>query len=127
MRSSSLISFYSGVVSDLLKRHETMPIPNISYISCISLRTRYTSIHLEVERDVMGKGKSDPQAPNQTAFVDMRELLHRWPVSRATVYRTIKRGELAPPVRISERRVAWPKATIEQFLRDFVMAELGKR
>jgi hypothetical protein len=23
----------------------------------------------------MGKGKSDPQAPNQTAFVDMRELL----------------------------------------------------
>ena len=43
----------------------------------------------------MGKGKSDPQAPNQTAFVDMRELLHRWPVSRATVYRTIKRGELA--------------------------------
>ncbi len=104
-----------------------MSFPNISHIICIGLRTRYTSIHLEVERDVMGKGKSDPQAPNQTAFVDMRELLHRWPVSRATVYRTIKRGELAPPVRISERRVAWPKATIEQFLHAFVMAEPGER
>ena len=29
----------------------------------------------------MGKGRSDSQVPNQTAFVDMRELLHRWPVS----------------------------------------------
>ena len=73
-----------------------MPILSTYYISCISLRTRYTLSQLEVERDVMGKGKSDPQASNQTAFVDMRELLHRWPVSRATVYRTIKRGELAP-------------------------------
>ena len=104
-----------------------MPILSTYYISCISLRTRYTLSQLEVERDVMGKAKSDRQASNQTAFVDMRELLHRWPVSRATVYRTIKRGELAPPVRISERRVAWPKATIEQFLRAFVMAELGER
>jgi len=103
-----------------------MPILSTYYISCISLRTRYTLSQLEVERDVMGKGKS-PQASNQTAFVDMRELLHRWPVSRATVYRTIKRGELAPPVRISERRVAWPQATIEQFLRAFVMTELGER
>jgi len=75
----------------------------------------------------MSKGKSDPQAPNQTSFVDMRELMRRWPVSRATVYRTIKRGELAPPVRISKRRVAWPKPTIEQFLRAMVMAELGER
>jgi predicted DNA-binding transcriptional regulator AlpA len=103
-----------------------MAFSDIYHVICISLRTRYTLIHLEVERDVMGKGKSDPQVPNQTAFVDMRELLHRWPVSRATVYRTIKRGELAPPVRISERRVAWPKATIEQFLRAFVMAEHGE-
>jgi predicted DNA-binding transcriptional regulator AlpA len=74
----------------------------------------------------MSKGKSDPQAPDQTDFVDMRELLRRWPVSRATVYRAIKRGELARPVRISKRRVAWPKPIIDQFLRSFVMAELGK-
>ena len=73
----------------------------------------------------MSKGKGGPQATDQTDFVDMRELLRRWPVSRATVYRAIKRGELAPPVRISKRRVAWPKPAIEQFLRAFVTAELG--
>ena len=72
------------------------------------------------------KGKSDPGFPDQTDFVDMRELLRRWPVSRATVYRAIKRGELAPPVRISKRRVAWPKPVVDQFLRAFVMAELGQ-
>ena len=72
------------------------------------------------------KGKSDPAFPDQTDFVDMRELLRRWPVSRATVYRAIKRGELAPPVRISKRRVAWPKPVVDQFLRAFVMAELGQ-
>ena len=72
------------------------------------------------------KGKSDPDFPDQTDFVDMRELLRRWPVSRATVYRAIKRGELAPPVRISKRRVAWPKPVVDQFLRSFVMAELGQ-
>ena len=74
----------------------------------------------------MRKGKSEPRVPDQTDFVDMRELLRRWPVSRATVYRAIKRGELAPPVRISKRRVAWPKPIVEQFLRALVMAELGK-
>ena len=72
------------------------------------------------------KGKSDPGFPDQTDFVDMRELLRRWPVSRATVYRAIKRGELAPPVRISKRRVAWPKPVVDQLLRAFVVAELGK-
>ena len=72
------------------------------------------------------KGKSDPGLSDQTDFVDMRELLRRWPVSRATVYRAIKRGELAPPVRISRRRVAWPKPVVDQFLRAFVMAELGQ-
>ena len=72
------------------------------------------------------KGKSDPGLSDQTDFVDMRELLRRWPVSRATVYRAIKRGELAPPVRISKRRVAWPKPVVDQFLRAFVMAEFGK-
>ena len=72
------------------------------------------------------KGKSDPGFPDQTDFVDIRELLRRWPVSRATVYRAIKRGELAPPVRISKRRVAWPKPIVDQFLRAFVAAELGQ-
>ncbi len=72
------------------------------------------------------KGRSDPGFPDQTDFVDMRELLRRWPVSRATVYRAIKRGELASPVRISKRRVAWPKPVVDQFLRAFVMAELGQ-
>ncbi len=72
------------------------------------------------------KGKSDPGFPDQTDFVDMRELLRRWPVSRATVYRAIKSGELAPPVRISKRRVAWPKPIVDQFLRSFVMAEFGE-
>ena len=72
------------------------------------------------------QGKSDPGFPDQTDFVDMRELLRRWPVSRATVYRAIKRGELAPPIRISKRRVAWPKPVVDQFLRAFVMAKLGK-
>ena len=74
----------------------------------------------------MSKGKSNPPTPDRTDFVDMRELLRRWPVSRATVYRAIKRGELAPPVRISKRRVAWPAPVIEQFLRAFVMSGLGK-
>jgi predicted DNA-binding transcriptional regulator AlpA len=73
----------------------------------------------------MSQGKGDPRFGDQTDFVDMRELLRRWPVSRATVYRAIKRGELAPPVRISKRRVAWPKPVVDQFLRAFVMAELG--
>ena len=36
-------------------------------------------------------------------------------------------NESQEPVRISERRVAVRKATIEQFLRAFVMAELGER
>ena len=74
----------------------------------------------------MSQGKGDPRFRDQTDFVDMRELLRRWPVSRATVYRAIKRGELAPPVRISKRRVAWPKPVVDEFLRAFVMAELGK-
>ena len=74
----------------------------------------------------MSQGKGDPRFRDQTDFVDMRELLRRWPVSRATVYRAIKRGELAPPVRISKRRVAWPKPVVDEFLRAFVMTELGK-
>jgi len=74
----------------------------------------------------MSKGKSNPQTADRTDFVDMQELLRRWPVSRATVYRAIKRGELAPPVRISKRRVAWPAPVIEQFLRAFVMSGFGK-
>lgn len=70
----------------------------------------------------MGKGRSDPQAAGYTDFVDMSELLRRWPVSRATVYRAIKRGELAAPVRISKRRVAWPTPMVEQFLKGLAMA-----
>jgi predicted DNA-binding transcriptional regulator AlpA len=70
----------------------------------------------------MLSAKTLPLRPENTAY----ELLRRWPVSRATVYRAIKRGELAPPVRISKRRVAWPKPVVDQFLRAFVTAELGQ-
>ena len=31
----------------------------------------------------MSQGKGDPRFRDQTDFVDMRELLRRWPVSRA--------------------------------------------
>ena len=69
---------------------------------------------------IMRQSKDHPGSADQIDFVDMRELLHRWPVSRATVYRAIKRGELARPVRISARRVAWPKPIIEKFLGAFI-------
>ncbi len=49
-------------------------------------------------------------------FVGFPELLQRWPVSRRTVYRYMKRKELQRPERISERRVGWPRPVIKEFL-----------
>lgn len=37
----------------------------------------------------------------------------RWPVAPATVWRWVKAGELAPPVRLGPQVSAWPMEVIE--------------
>ena len=54
---------------------------------------------------------------DDASFVDFKELLQRWPVSRSTVYRYITKKKLLPkPTNIGDRRVGWPRPVIKKFL-----------
>ncbi len=53
------------------------------------------------------------------SYVGFPELLGRWPVSRRTVYRAIAEKKLPRPVKISARRVGWPREVAEEFLSKF--------
>lgn len=44
------------------------------------------------------------------------EVMRRLGMARASVYAAVKRGDLAPPVKLSARSSAWSSVAIEQFI-----------
>ncbi len=47
------------------------------------------------------------------AFLGVSEVLRRLPVSRATLYRMMRRGEFVQARSISRGRVGWPKSEVD--------------
>lgn len=50
------------------------------------------------------------QAP---AFVSIKDFCKRSSLSRGTVYNMVDRGEIAPPKRLTENRVAFPAEAVD--------------
>ena len=50
------------------------------------------------------------------SFLGLPEVLRRVPVSRATLYRMMRRGEFVQARRISRGRVGWPKSEIDKWI-----------
>lgn len=48
----------------------------------------------------------------------LREVQQRVTFSRSTIYAKIARGEFPAPIRISENRVAWDSAAIDNWIAD---------
>lgn len=49
------------------------------------------------------------------AYLTVRDLVTRWRMSRASVYRLIKAGYLPKPVRFASRTVRWSLRDVEAF------------
>jgi prophage regulatory protein len=49
-------------------------------------------------------------------FYSPKQVLEKYPVSRATLYRRIKDGEFPRAVRISKNRVGWLKDAVDEHL-----------
>ena len=60
--------------------------------------------------------ETQPVSWDDASFVDFKELLQRWPVSRSTVYRCIRKKLLPKPTKIGDRRVGWPRPIVKRFL-----------
>jgi len=58
----------------------------------------------------------------QPRFIRIRELASKpgrqglLPVSAATIWRWVKRGEFPPPVQLGPQTTAWPVEAVEKFL-----------
>jgi predicted DNA-binding transcriptional regulator AlpA len=48
-------------------------------------------------------------------FLRIKQLVVRWSVHRSTIWRWVKKGELAKPRRLGPNVVAWPLSVIEAF------------
>lgn len=46
----------------------------------------------------------------------LKAVQQRVPFSRSTIYAKIKSGDFPAPVRISENRVAWDSAVIDEYI-----------
>jgi prophage regulatory protein len=51
-------------------------------------------------------------------FLDPRTVCALTTLSRTTLWRRVRDGKFPSPVRISDGRVAWPKAVVEQWLKE---------
>lgn len=51
-------------------------------------------------------------------YYRQKELLTILPFSAATLWRMVKRGQFVPPVKLSSRITAWPKADVHRWLED---------
>lgn len=49
-------------------------------------------------------------------LLPLREVQIALTLSKATIYRLVQSGKLTPPVKISERRVAWKECDIADYL-----------
>lgn len=47
------------------------------------------------------------------SFVSIKDFCRRSSLSRGTVYNMIDRGEIAPPTRLTENRVAFPAEVVD--------------
>ena len=47
------------------------------------------------------------------AFVSIKDFCRRSSLSRGTVYNMVQRGEIAPPQRLTENRVAFPAEVVD--------------
>jgi predicted DNA-binding transcriptional regulator AlpA len=63
------------------------------------------------------------KAIDDEGFVDVHTIMNGSTKSRASIYRDIKIGLLARPVKISRGRVAWPKAAYREYLRKLASGE----
>lgn len=48
-------------------------------------------------------------------LLKISEVEHETSLHRATIYRRIAAGDFPPPIKVSERRVAWPLAVVESW------------
>lgn len=58
--------------------------------------------------------------PKQLEFIRLHDLADLFGVSKVTIWRMRKRGEIPPPIRISRYVIGWPRPTIEKLLYDDV-------
>lgn len=51
-------------------------------------------------------------------LIALRSVQERVPFSRSTIYAKIARNEFPAPIKISENRVAWDSAAIDEWIAD---------
>ncbi len=59
---------------------------------------------------------TDNAATTPRRYVSFKELTHRTTLCRATIYNLVSRGDLAPPEKLTPRRVGWPVEVVDAWL-----------
>jgi prophage regulatory protein len=65
---------------------------------------------IEVRKQAMPEAQYAPGRLMKMSEVERETSLHR-----ATIYRRIAAGNFPPPIKLGERRIAWPKAAVESW------------
>lgn len=65
-----------------------------------------------------GNKEANIMAEHARSLHSLREVQQRVPFSRSTIYAKIARGEFPAPIKISENRVAWDSAAIDNWIAD---------
>ncbi len=60
------------------------------------------------------------ESPSEEVLLGLPEVLRRVPVSRATLYRMMRRGEFVQSRKISRGRVGWPKSEVDTWFSEKV-------
>lgn len=58
----------------------------------------------------------NPTIQNPATLLGRSRVQERTTLSRSSLYAMIARGEFPAPVKISGRRVAWPEATVNEWI-----------
>lgn len=73
--------------------------------------------HRQIDSPSVEVGSSTPRPPQfiNDRFIRLPELLRLTGLGRSSVYRLVERGQLPPPMKISERAVAWRLSSINEW------------
>lgn len=81
---------------------------------CLSLQLRLTAEGKRHGRGVSKMQESQEKKPQR--MLSMPMVIERIPLSAATIYRMVKRGEFPEPRRISPGRKGWPESQIDAWI-----------
>lgn len=80
--------------------------------------TTLDSLRKEVAELRRRLNRVEAERKGDGAFLNMREVSALTSLSRREIYRRLKDKTFPVPVKLGEKRKAWPKARIQRWLRD---------